>query len=117
MQDRQGACRHGNKVRETPQCKHRGGREVCITSLLLRNDTFTSRSVDCAAVAAATAAAAAAVKMIIAAYRYECKVMHSKHSSLCESGHIVSQVHHGESVQKTTADRHSHHLLLVWSKQ
>ena len=86
---------------------------MCITSLLLGNDTFTSRSVDCAAVAAA----AAAVKMIFAAYRNECKVMHSEHSSLCESGHIVRQVHHGESVQKTTADRHSHHLLLVWSKQ
>ena len=53
VQDRQGACSHGNSSRETLQCKHRGGREVCITSELLVDDTFTSRSGDCAAVAAA----------------------------------------------------------------
>jgi len=50
-------------------------------------------------------------------YRYECKVMYAEPDSLCESGHTVSYVHRGESVQKTTADRHSQHLLLVWSKQ
>ena len=32
-------------------------------------------------------------------------------------GYTVSYVHHGESVQKTTEDRHSQHLLLVWSTQ
>ena len=73
MQDRQGLCIHGNSPRETPHCKHRGGKEVCITSELLVDDTFTSISVGCAAVvaliivaagagAAAGAAAAAAVK-------------------------------------------------------
>ena len=60
VQDRQGACSHGNSSRETLQCEHIGGREVCITSELLGDDTFTSRSADCAA-----AAAAAAVKMAL----------------------------------------------------
>ena len=72
MQDRQGLCIHGNSPRETPHCKHRGGKEVCITSELLVDDTFTSISVGCAAVVvvivvaagagAVGAAAAAAVK-------------------------------------------------------
>ena len=69
MQDRQGLCSHGNSPRETPQCKHKGGREVCITSELLVDDTFTSISVACAAVVAGAgavgAAAAAAVKMTL----------------------------------------------------
>ena len=33
-------------------------------------------------------------------YRYECKVMYAEPDSLCESGHTVSYVHRGESVQK-----------------
>ena len=53
VQDRKGACSHGNSSRETLQCEHIGGREVCITSELLVDDTFTSRSADCAAAAAA----------------------------------------------------------------
>ena len=70
MQDRQGPCSYGNSPRETPQRKHRGGREVCITSELLIDDSFTSTSVDCAAVVAviavaAGAAAGAAVKMTL----------------------------------------------------
>jgi len=43
--------------------------------------------------------------------------MYAEHDSLFDSGHTVSHVQHGESVEKTTADRHSLHLLLVWSKQ
>ena len=39
--------------------------------------------------------------------------MYAEPDSLCESGHIVSYVHRGDSVQKTTAGRHSQHLLLV----
>ena len=68
MQDRQGLCSHGNSPR--PQCKHRGGREVCITSELLVDDTFTSISVGCVAVIAVAAGAgavgaAAAAKMTL----------------------------------------------------
>ena len=43
--------------------------------------------------------------------------MHAKDDGLFDSGHIESYVHRGESVPKTTANRHSPHLLLVWSKQ
>ena len=39
--------------------------------------------------------------------------MYAEPDSLCECGHIVSYVHRGDSVQKTTAGRHSQHLLLV----
>ncbi len=64
MQDRQALRSHGNSSKKTPQCKHRGGREVCI--ILLVDDTFTSISVTCAAVVAViAAAAAAAVKMTL----------------------------------------------------
>ncbi len=35
MQDRQGACSHGNISRETLRCKHRGGREVCMRCMAL----------------------------------------------------------------------------------
>ncbi len=66
MQDRQALRSHGNSSKKTPQCKHRGGREVCITSVLLVDDTFTSISVTCVAVVAViAAAAAAAVKMTL----------------------------------------------------
>ena len=58
MQDRQDLCSHGNSSKKAPQCKHRGGREVCITSVLLVDDTFTSVNIGCAA-------AAAAVKMTL----------------------------------------------------
>ena len=55
VQDRKGACSHGNSSRETLQCEHIGGREVCLTSELLVDDTFTSRSAGYAAAAAAVA--------------------------------------------------------------
>ncbi len=43
--------------------------------------------------------------------------MHAEDDGLFDSGHIVSYVNRGESVEKTTANRHSLHPLLVWSKQ
>ena len=43
--------------------------------------------------------------------------MYAEHDGLFDSGHIVSYVQRGESVRKTTADKHSLHLLLVWLKQ
>ncbi len=67
MQDRQDLYSHGKSSKKAPQCKHRGGREVCITSVSLVDDTCTSVSIDCAAAAASAAAAAAvaAVKMTL----------------------------------------------------
>ena len=69
MQDRQGPCSYGNSPRETPQRKHRGGREVCITSELLIDDSFTSTSVGCAAVVAVIAVAAGAAAVAGAAVK------------------------------------------------
>ncbi len=66
ISDRQDLCSHGNSSKKALQCKHKGGREVCITSVLLVDDTFTSVSVGCAAVVAVIAAAAvAAVKLTL----------------------------------------------------
>ncbi len=80
-----------------------------------------SASVAAAAAAATAAVAAAAVAAVAAAAAVmcncECTVMHIEGNGRRNSGYIVSYVQRGESVQKTTADRHSQHLLLVWSKQ
>ena len=69
----------------------------------------------CAAVVAA--AAAAAVKMLlqyVGMNAYCCMLKVMVHLT---GGYTVSYVYRGESVQKTTEDRHSQHLLLVWSTQ
>ena len=39
--------------------------------------------------------------------------MHAEGNSLSDSGYTMSYVQRGDSVRKTTADRHSKHLLLV----
>jgi len=43
MQDRQVLCGHGNSSRGTPQCKHRGGRELLLLLLLLLLPLLLSR--------------------------------------------------------------------------
>ncbi len=52
------------------------------------------------------AAVAAAAVMC----KCECTVMHVEGNGGRNSGYIVSYVQRGESVQKTTAHRHSQHL-------
>ncbi len=70
----------------------------------------------CAVCAAAAAAAAAAVKMPLHV-GMNAKGCMLKVIFYVTGGYTVSYVHRGESVQKTTEDRHSLHLLLVWSTQ
>ncbi len=48
--------------------------------------------------------------------RYECTVIHAEGNSLSDSGHIVSYIQRVYNIQKTTADSHSQHLLLVEAK-
>ena len=69
------------------------------------------------AICAAAAAAAAAVKMPLQGAGMNAKCCMLKMIVYLTGGYTVSYVHRGESVQKTTEDRHSQHLLLVWSTQ
>ncbi len=71
----------------------------------------------CAAAAAVAVAAAAAVKMPSQYVGKNAKCRMLKVIFYVTGGYTVSYIHRGESVQKTTEDRHSQHLLLVWSTQ
>ncbi len=70
-----------------------------------------------AACATRAAAAAAAVKMPLQYVGINAKCCMLKEIVYVTGGYTVSYIHRGESVQKTTEDRHSQHLLLVWSTQ
>lgn len=63
-----------------------------------------------AAAAAGLAAAASAIAAVAAAAvmcNCECTVMHVERIGRPNTGYILSDVQRGESVQKSTADRHS----------
>lgn len=73
--------------------------------------------VACAAdVAAARCCCCCCCRDDIAICRYKCTMVHGEHNRYLTLA-CSDYVHHGEPVQKTIADRHLQHLLLVWSMQ